>query len=110
RRRGERACRCDYCRIADRDVRHRGGRPGGSHPMSLVLDREAPTVVEPRRPSPSGNSAVAVIVLIGLAVAGAWSVWSLGIDIATIASSFDNAVGFLSRIVPLDFPAFGETV
>lgn len=78
--------------------------------MSLVLDREAPAVVEPRRPRPSGNSAVAVIVLIGLAVAGAWSVWSLGIDIATIASSFDNAVGFFSRIVPLDFPAFGETV
>ena len=78
--------------------------------MSLVLDREAPAVVEPQRPRPSGNSAVAVIVLIGLAVAGAWSVWSLGIDIATIASSFDNAVGFFSRIVPLDFPAFGETV
>ena len=63
-------------------------------------------------PVPSGQqiSIAAGLVLLGLAGAGAWSVSSLGIDPATLVSSFDNAVGFFSRIVPLDFPAVDETV
>jgi phosphonate transport system permease protein len=41
--------------------------------------------------------------------AGLWSVSSLGINLATIAQSLDNAVTFVRRMFPLDFPSFGET-
>jgi phosphonate transport system permease protein len=44
-----------------------------------------------------------------LLVAGLWSVSSLGINLATIAQSLDNAVTFVRRMFPLDFPSFGET-
>lgn len=61
----------------------------------------------PRTPR-SFNQAGAYIVLLALAIAGAWSVDSIGINIATLASSADNAANFISRMFPLDFPPVGE--
>ncbi|AQS73155.1 phosphonate ABC transporter, permease protein PhnE [Corynebacterium ammoniagenes] len=54
------------------------------------------------------NQMAAYIVLIGLAVAGAWSVNSIGINIPTLLQSADNAVNFVSRMFPLNFPPIGE--
>src|SRR5699024_6161902 len=54
------------------------------------------------------NQMAAYIVLIGLAVAGAWSVNSIGINIPTLLQSADNAVNFVSHMFPLDFPPIGE--
>lgn len=61
----------------------------------------------PRRPRSIDQSA-AYIVLLALAAVGAWSVNSIGINIATLTSSADNAANFISRMFPLDFPPVGE--
>lgn len=61
----------------------------------------------PRRPR-SINQSAAYIVLLALAAVGAWSVNSIGINIATLTSSADNAANFISRMFPLDFPPVGE--
>ncbi|MCS5480160.1 phosphonate ABC transporter, permease protein PhnE [Corynebacterium sp. YIM 101645] len=66
--------------------------------------------VAPTRPAPSLNNLAATVVLIGLVAAGAWSINALGINLATIANSFDNAVNFARRMFPLDFPPPGETL
>jgi len=50
------------------------------------------------------------VVLLGIVVAGAWSVSEIGISVRTIADSFDNAVNFIGRTLPLDFPPLGEAV
>ncbi|AGF73116.1 phosphonate ABC transporter, permease protein PhnE [Corynebacterium halotolerans] len=74
----------------------------------------APTVPPapelPARPKPPVSTAAAGVVLLALAVAGAWSVGAVGIDVATLARSVDNAVSFIGRMFPLDFPSLGETV
>lgn len=62
------------------------------------------------RPRPSASRAVASCALIALAVLGAWSVASIGINVGTLVESADNAGAFLSRMVPLNFPEFGELV
>lgn len=62
------------------------------------------------RPQPSASRVVASCALIALAVLGAWSVASIGINVGTLIDSADNAVAFLSRMVPLNFPEFGELV
>lgn len=74
------------------------------------LSVQSRPVVEPQRPAPSVNSMAATVVLIGLVVAGAWSINALGINAATILNSFDNAVNFAQRMFPLDFPPLGETL
>lgn len=79
--------------------------------MPTLLERSPSTTPDaPRRPRPAIGSIAAGVVLLGLVIAGAWSVWSLGINVSTIVGSFDNALGFFSRIVPLDFPSLGESV
>lgn len=60
------------------------------------------------RPRPSVSRIGASCTLIALAVLGAWSVASIGINIGTLIDSADNAGAFLSRMVPLNFPEFGE--
>ncbi|AGS33685.1 hypothetical protein B841_01010 [Corynebacterium maris DSM 45190] len=70
----------------------------------------SPQVRAPERPRPNASVIVAGVVLLALVVAGAWSIASLGINVATIASSLDNAVAFLDRMFPLDFPPLGETL
>lgn len=62
------------------------------------------------RPRPSTSHVVASCALIALAVLGAWSVTSIGINVGTLIDSADNAGAFLSRMVPLNFPEFGELV
>lgn len=62
------------------------------------------------RPRPSVSRVGASCTLIALAVLGAWSVASIGINVGTLIDSADNAGAFLSRMVPLNFPEFGELV
>ncbi|QCU78224.1 phosphonate ABC transporter, permease protein PhnE [Citricoccus sp. SGAir0253] len=69
-----------------------------------------PSVQLPSRPTPLAGTVAAGLVLIGLVAAGIWSVNSLGIDLATIVQSLDNAVAFTQRMFPLDFPPLGETL
>ena len=70
----------------------------------------SPQVRTPAKPRPQASGVVAGVVLLALVIAGAWSIASLGINLATIASSLDNAVAFLDRMFPLDFPPLGETL
>lgn len=53
---------------------------------------------------------IAYLVMLLLLVIGAWSTHSIGINIATLADSADNAVNFMSRMFPLDFPPVDELV
>lgn len=77
------------------------------------------TVAAPLRPGldarlarpvgrPSPRSLGAGIVLLVLAGLGVWSVSALGIDVPTIAGSLGNAVAFVSRMFPLEFPPAAE--
>lgn len=77
-------------------VTERPGRPGPAKP--------------PARPRPPVGNRAALVVLLALVVGGVWSINALGINAATIVSSFDNAVGFVGAMFPLDFPPVGETV
>lgn len=77
--------------------------------MSTATTTTPPTPAA-ARPCPSLNSTAAAVVLLGIVVAGAWSVSEIGISVRTIADSFDNAVNFVGRTLPLDFPPLGETV
>lgn len=63
-----------------------------------------------QRPRPSTLHVAASCALIALAVVGAWSVTSIGINVGTLIDSADNAGAFISRMVPLNFPEFGELV
>lgn len=78
--------------------------------MSTLAQRPGAPVEAPARPRPSSGSLAAVIVLLALVVGGVWSINSLGINIGTIVDSFDNAVAFIGRMFPLDFPPLGETL
>lgn len=59
-------------------------------------------------PGPSGTAAA--LTLLALVGIGVWSVLDLRVNVATLVSSADNASDFLSRTLPLDFPAPGELV
>ena len=63
---------------------------------------------KPTQKSRSLNQSAAYVVLLGLAAVGAWSVNAIGINIATLARSADNAANFISRMFPLDFPPLGQ--
>ena len=58
--------------------------------------------------TPSARSVVAGAAMAALLAAGFWSLASLKINVATIVDSVGNATDFLSRTLPLDFPAAGE--
>lgn len=75
---------------------------------NLTASRPHPTI--PPKPRQSVNNIAAGIVLFLLLVAGVWSIQSLGINPTTLINSFDNAVNFLGRMFPLDFPPPGETI
>lgn len=62
------------------------------------------------KPRPDASRLAATCALIALAVVGAWSVVSIGINLNTLVESADNAGAFISRMVPLNFPEFGELV
>lgn len=50
------------------------------------------------------------VVLVGLLLAAVWSVIDLQINLATFIDSVDNAVDFVARIFPLDFPPVSDIV
>lgn len=60
------------------------------------------------RPAPSPNTLGVVVVLLLLLAASVWSTMALHINIASIIDSVDNAVRFVARMFPLDFPPLGE--
>ncbi len=64
----------------------------------------------PKRPGPSLNTIAVTVVLLGLLAASIWSTIELGINVASIVDSIDNAVAFTARMFPLDFPPVGELV
>ncbi|WP_394280789.1 phosphonate ABC transporter, permease protein PhnE [Corynebacterium sp.] len=76
--------------------------------MTTTLERRE--VPAPPRPPRNWNNIAALVVGLLLVVAGFWSISSLGINAATIVDSFDNAVDFVRRMFPLDFPPLGETI
>lgn len=80
--------------------------------MSTRLSPAQPRAASPapKRPAPSPGNIAAALVLLALVVGGAWSVSAIGINVGTIVQSADNAVAFVSRMFPLDFPPPGETV
>ncbi len=77
--------------------------------MSTTAVAPAPRADMPPRPAPTLNSVAAVAVMLLLLVGGVWSINSLGINLAAIVGSVDNAVNFVGRMFPLDFPPLGET-
>lgn len=72
--------------------------------MSMLAEATSETHEAPAPPRPAGRSIAATIVMLALVAGGVWSIGALGIDIATIVDSFDNAVNFFARMLPLDFP------
>lgn len=78
--------------------------------MSTTVTPPRPHPTVPPRPRQSVNNIAAGVVLFLLLVAGVWSIQSLGINPTTLLNSFDNAVNFLGRMFPLDFPPPGETI
>lgn len=56
------------------------------------------------------NNNAAYVVLLAFAAVGLWSVQSIGINVATLAESANNASAFLSRMFPLKFPPLAELV
>lgn len=80
--------------------------------MTTALDNsQRPGHVKaPKRPAPSINTSLVTFVMALLALAGAWSVSEIGINVATIVDSADNAVSFVQRMFPLDFPSAGELI
>ncbi len=64
---------------------------------------ESPTI-----PRPSATAIGVTAVLVAWAAASVWSVAALRLNVATVADSLGNAADFLSRALPLDFPAPGE--
>ncbi|MGW7693570.1 phosphonate ABC transporter, permease protein PhnE [Streptomyces asiaticus] len=58
------------------------------------------------RPTAAGlSAAMALLLCVG---GGVWAFIALRLNIATLMDSADNAVAFLSRALPLDFPPIGE--
>ncbi|MFI7000291.1 phosphonate ABC transporter, permease protein PhnE [Nocardia sp. NPDC050175] len=74
--------------------------------VRLPVRAQAPATL--RRPS---RTALGVILVYTVwLIASLWSVASLQLNLATFVDSIGNAVDFVSRIFPLDFPSFGEVV
>lgn len=75
--------------------------------LQLAPDDTASTP-RPARPRADLNRVFAWSTLAALLAIGVWSIAALGIDPAAMVRSFDNAVDFVGRIFPLDFPPLGE--
>lgn len=74
---------------------------------TLKAPKRAPIPAPPVRRAQPGTAAWLVVMI--LLAAGLWSMYSLGINAAALARSGTNAVAFVRRLVPLDFPGFAET-
>ncbi len=75
--------------------------PQAQTPIDALLHRSLWRRTSPRR-------MVAVVIMVGLLAGGIWSCIELRINLASLVDSVDNAVRFVGRMVPLDFPPFGE--
>ncbi|AZA09983.1 PhnE/PtxC family ABC transporter permease [Corynebacterium pseudopelargi] len=75
--------------------------------MAPVLEQTRP-IRPSSRPTLAPRNVIATGVVLTLVIAGLWSVQDLGINIAAIAQSADNAVEFVARMFPLDFPSATE--
>jgi phosphonate transport system permease protein len=75
-------------------------------PTRAVVEHAEP--VFPPRPRPSLNGIGVTVMLILLLIAGIWSVIALRINVASFVDGYHNAIDFLSRTVPLDFPPLSE--
>ncbi|AEM85435.1 phosphonate ABC transporter, permease protein PhnE [Streptomyces violaceusniger] len=73
-----------------------GPGPGATRPHRRTL----------ARPTAAGLSAATALLL--CVIGGVWAFIALRLNIATLADSADNAVAFLPRTLPLDFPPAGE--
>ncbi|GAA3368536.1 hypothetical protein GCM10017744_084960 [Streptomyces antimycoticus] len=73
-----------------------GPCPGATRPHRRTL----------ARPTVAGLSAATALLL--CVSGGVWAFIALRLNIATLTDSADNAVDFLSRTLPLDFPPAGE--
>lgn len=62
----------------------------------------------PSAPPPSPRAIAATILLLGLLGAAIYSLIALRINVASLADSAANAIGFGERVFPLDFPPLGE--
>lgn len=71
------------------------------------IELESPSL--PKRPAPQLNTVAVTLTCFALLAFGVWSLIDLRINIASLIDSVDNAVDFVSRTVPLDFPPIGET-
>lgn len=59
-------------------------------------------------PRPRVGGSLAALVLLALLVAAGWAIGDLRLNVATLVDSAANAVDFLGRTVPLDFPPLGQ--
>ncbi|MBU3865814.1 phosphonate ABC transporter, permease protein PhnE [Streptomyces sp. 4503] len=73
-----------------------GPGPGATRPPRRTL----------ARPTAAGLGAATALLL--CVIGGVWAFIALRINIATLTDSADNAVDFLSRTLPLDFPPAGD--
>ncbi|MFD4294718.1 phosphonate ABC transporter, permease protein PhnE [Rhodococcus sp. NPDC058532] len=71
-------------------------RHAGDRRLRRTLNRPSPTAIG------------VALVLAGWLGASLWSIASLRINLATFADSIGNAVDFVSRTLPLDFPPFAD--
>lgn len=74
---------------------------------SPALDQNRPELTV-SKPAPTLNTIAVAVICCGLLVAAVWSLIDLRINIASIVDSLGNAREFMARVVPLDFPPFGE--
>ncbi|QFG68395.1 phosphonate ABC transporter, permease protein PhnE [Ornithinimicrobium pratense] len=73
-------------------------------------EQSVPPVEQDRRtiPLPSLRGLLAWAIVLAFVSGGVWSIIDLRINIASLADSWDNAVRFMRRTLPLDFPPWVE--
>lgn len=59
--------------------------------------------------TPKLNTVIATVVVAAMLGYGLWSLAALKINVATLVDSIGNAQSFMTRMLPLDFPALPET-
>lgn len=80
-------------------------QPAGEPPVVVAAPASKRTLAAPRV-----NTLAATLVVAAMFGFGLWSIADLRINVATLIDSADNAADFITRMMPLDFPAVGETV
>ncbi|RZU63867.1 phosphonate transport system permease protein [Microterricola gilva] len=76
--------------------------------MSTATLTRPPGVVAPDRPRASPERIAAIVAILLVLAAAAWSFANVGISLPDIIASWGNAENFLARALPLEFPPLGE--